>query len=237
MGDWHPDRLAVVIPARDEAATLAACLRSVTAAANAVALPVEVIVVADRCGDATAELARSLGATVLEIAAGNVGRARAAGCDHALRENPDSWWLANTDADSIVPPGWLVGQVRHAVDGVDVVAGTVVVDEWSAWPADLPPRYERLYQEAQLLGGHHVHGANLGLSGRAYQKIGGFPAVAVGEDRALVAAALSAGLSVRYPTDLAVTTSARPKARVEGGGFHRFLHNLARSGAPTDRAS
>ena len=77
-----------------------------------------------------------------------------------------------TDADTRVPPHWLAAQVRLAEEGADVVVGTVEPD-----PAELD----------QLALGHwrsrhdlredhpHVHGANLGFTLAAYDRVGGFP--------------------------------------------------------------
>ena len=160
-------------------------------------------------------------------------RARAAGCAHALRHGADGLWLANTDADSTVPASLvrLRYQMRPAGTG-DVLAGTVEVDRLvrMAEPICLPVT-SRLYRDAAP-GATTYTAAISGLRGFAYQRIGGFAAVAVGEDRELVADAVAAGLRVAYPTDLPVNTSARRVARVVGGGFHDFLHRLSRASLP-----
>jgi glycosyltransferase involved in cell wall biosynthesis len=217
------DRVHVVVPACDEAASIDRCLRSLAAAAAESTVDVRVLVVADSCTDDTAALARSLGAEVLPVALRNVGRARAAGCRRA--PDRDGIWLAHTDADSTVPVDWLARQVEYAGAGVDVVAGPVQVDDWQDWPAGLRPRYERRYAGTE----GHVHGCNLGIRASAYRRLGGFAPLPVGEDRALVDAARAAGLTVRYPLDLPVRTSGRRHARVAGGGLHAFLDELSRT--------
>lgn len=133
-----PTRLAVVIPAHNERARLPACLRSLRAATGPVSVPVELVVVADACADDTAAIASAAGATVVTVADRNVGRARAAGMEHALRHGPDGLWLATTDADSRVPRSWLAWHLAHGRAGADLLAGTVAVDDWSAWPPGLP---------------------------------------------------------------------------------------------------
>ena len=62
-----------------------------------------------------------------------------------------------------------------------------------------------------------MHGANLGFDLAAYDAVGGFPAVALAEDVAFVAAAHEAGLTMVYPTTIAVQTSARRRARATAG--------------------
>jgi glycosyltransferase involved in cell wall biosynthesis len=209
---------AVVVPAHDEAELLPGCLAALAGQGA-------VFVVADDCGDDTVAVARAHGAHVVPITARSVGAARAAGCGAALAAG--ATWLATTDADSRVPPDWVGRQLAHARAGADVVVGTVRVAEWGEWPVHLPPTYEREYAlGCRELTHDHVHGANLGLSARAYRQLGGFTAVGDGEDVALVEAAVAAGLSVVFATDLPVLTSSRTSSRV-GAGFAGYLHRLA----------
>jgi glycosyltransferase involved in cell wall biosynthesis len=219
------DRIAVIVPAYNEATSIAECLESIGAAARGV--PTRVIVVADSCTDGTARIARFLGAEVIEVAVRNVGRARAAGCAYALRTGVDGLWLAHTDADSTVPATWLRRHYQYANGGTDVLAGTVEVVDWHEWPTDLRTRYEQFYAAAISAGRHHVHGCNLGVSAVAYQRIGGFAPLAVGEDRDLLGSARADGRTITYASDIAVRTSARRHARVVGGGFHSFLGLMA----------
>ncbi|HLW71260.1 MAG TPA: glycosyltransferase family 2 protein [Candidatus Binataceae bacterium] len=60
------DRLAVVIPAHDEAASIGHCVRSVAACAAPPTTSAQIVVIADNCGDDTANLARAAGARVIE---------------------------------------------------------------------------------------------------------------------------------------------------------------------------
>ncbi|MEV6846995.1 glycosyltransferase family 2 protein [Actinoplanes sp. NPDC051411] len=206
-----PARLAVVIPAHNEHLLLPACLHSVFAAPAPV--PVEVIVVADACTDDTAALASAAGASVVTVAARNVGRARDAGMRHALRTGPEGLWLATTDADSRVPPGWLRWHLAHFRGGADLLAGTVIVDDWSSWPPDLPARYERRYRSEPL----HPHGANMGISGQAYRRAGGFPPVRHGEDVALLTRVRHKEGHIVADASCPVVTSARRQSRAPDG--------------------
>jgi glycosyltransferase involved in cell wall biosynthesis len=221
-------RVAVVVPAHDERELLPACLAAIAVAAAEVApLPVERIVVADACTDDTAALAAAAGATVLTIAARNVGAARAAGMAQALRHGPGGLWLATTDADSLVSPGWLRWQLRHAATGADLLAGTVEVDDWTAWPAGLPAAYEQRYRAGVTSRAHrHVHGANLGLTAHAYLAAGGFAARRFDEDRDLISRALATGARVVADPGCPVRTSSRPHGRAPNG-FAAHLSSLA----------
>lgn len=222
------NRLAVVVPAHDEAALLPRCLAGLAAAAQrADPVGVEVIVVADACADETAAIAAAAGVTVLTVSAGNVGAARAAGMAHALRHGPDGLWLATTDADSRVPTAWLCWHLDHARAGADLLAGTVEVDDWAPWPYGLRGHYETRYADGRRDTTHrHVHGANLGVSGRAYQMSGGFRPVPHDEDRLLVADARAAGARIVSDTRCPVTTSSRVRARAPRG-FSAHLAGLA----------
>jgi hypothetical protein len=71
-----------------------------------------------------------------------------------------------------------------------------------------------------------VHGASLGVAARAYRGVGGFPALASGEDVALVRRLDEAGLRVDRDPAHPVATSARTVARAPDG-FASHLRGLA----------
>jgi glycosyltransferase involved in cell wall biosynthesis len=235
----------MVVPAHNEAELLPSCLASLRRAEAALcATPVHLVVVADACRDQTARMARRAGAVVVTIGARRVGAARAAGVREVLRRtshlDPASVWLANTDADTIVPPGWLARQVRYADTGWDAVAGTIRVDDWSGYPAATRSLFRERYGDwdggtvdatgvagaVGAAGEHpHVHGANLGCRAAAYLAAGGFGDLATAEDHALVAALTATGSRVLHASDLAVVTSARRPGRAPDG-FSGYLARL-----------
>jgi GT2 family glycosyltransferase len=118
----------------------------------------------------------------------------------------------------------LLDQLTHAARGADVVAGTVRVSDWAGHPVGLRQRYEAGYTDAD--GHRHVHGANLGLTAAAYQRIGGFAPLAVHEDVDLVDRALRSGCTVAWTGDVVVHTSSRTAGRAPGG-FAQHLADLA----------
>ena len=97
------------------------------------------------------------------------------------------------------------------------------------------------YLEGYLPGpGHrHIHGANIGISARAYRQLGGFDPLPVHEDVHLVRRAQEAGLTVAWSTAAPVTTSARRTARAPGGfAGHLSATECAAGGcAATERAA
>jgi glycosyltransferase involved in cell wall biosynthesis len=223
------EAIGVVVPAHDEETLLPACLMALRQAAGAVSIPVHVVVVADTCTDRTDAIARAYGAEVISIRARNVGAARAAGMTGLLRltagHDRAVTWLATTDADTVVPAGWLRRQLEYADAGWDVVLGTVSVTDWDGHPPHVPDAFEQQYAFGP--GPHpHVHGANLGIRASAYLTAGGFPSLRTAEDHALLAAATEAGCSVLQAGDLTVETSSRRQARAPDG-FGRLLRTLA----------
>lgn len=229
-------RIDVVIPAHDEEDRVADCLDAVLAAADhlradrrAAALPdmeVGVTVVLDGCTDGTARIVGTYPVGVLETPRVGVGRARSLGVAHALGSAPDpdpgSRWLAHTDADSRVAPGWLVQQADALAAGVHVLVGAVVPD-----PDDLDPvvlaRWTTAHPPGAALG--HVHGANLGVLATAYVALGGFDPVPEHEDVRLVERARALGLRVDATTELPVVTSGRFAGHTPGG----YAEHLRRS--------
>lgn len=224
----EPTIVSIVVPARDEEVLLPTALHALRAARRHVPeVMVDITVVADRCTDRTAELAADLDVFVVETDAGNVGAARAAGCDAALRRHAGSThrqWIATTDADSRVPEGWLGSQLHTARLGYDVFCGTVIlapVDqaEFAAWV--------KQYFDDAAHGTHHghIHGANLGISATYYQAIGGFSPLPSGEDADLVRRCDRAGAAIAWSSSVPVTTSARSAARAPGGVAADLAHS------------
>jgi glycosyltransferase involved in cell wall biosynthesis len=213
------DRLVVVVPARDEEATVVRAVRAVLASAAGVPaeVAVEVVVVADACRDDTAVLARAAGAAVLEIAAAAVGAARRTGAAWALRrtDDPRRLWIATTDADSVVPHDWLAAHL-DASRRSDVFLGTIGLAtgtdrrRHSAWVAEYASRVSATSHD-------HVHGASLGVRGSAYVAVGGFHDLAAHEDRDLVDRLAAMGVSPVRDASVPVLTSARHDSRVAEG--------------------
>ena len=225
------ETVGVVVPARNEEALLPACLAALGRAARQVSVPVRVLVAADSCTDRTAAVARAHGALVISLCAPRVGAARAAGMAEVLRPTAGAGldlaaiWLATTDADTVVPAGWLQRQVAHADQGWDVVLGTVTVADWSEHPPHAPAAFAARYESGDRPH-PHVHGANLGIRASAYRAAGGFPPLRSAEDHALMAAVAEAGCSVLRADDVTVETSARLHARAPHG-FSHLLRTLA----------
>jgi glycosyltransferase involved in cell wall biosynthesis len=156
-GGWA---LVVVIPARDEELSIGAAVASVAVAVDrAVELVGEcrIVVVADSCADATEARARAASSghaetsvlSVLPVALGNVGAARAAGVtfgsEQLARCCPRRTWIANTDADTVVPSDWIVRQLRWAERGWAAVAGVVDVDDFDGQASVVPIRFRATY--------------------------------------------------------------------------------------------
>lgn len=230
------EQIGIVLPARNEAPRLGRCLHALARAAAAVKLPVTVALVLDSCTDDSARRVEQLRAAlalpllVVSTGAGSAGAARRLGVDRLVAElGSTGTWVASSDADSTVPPGWLLGQVRHAAAGAELIAGTVRVDDWQieGRSATLQSLADAEYALVGDGAGHrHVHGANLGIAAELYRRVDGFAPVTHDEDVRLVAVALAAGAAMVWATDICVATSARSAARAPHG-FGAYLDQLA----------
>jgi len=219
--------LGIVIPAHNEEERIAVAVAAAAAASRHPGLggeSVEILVVLDSCDDLTGVRAGQHGARTLSLRGRNVGFARAAGAAAMLAIG--ARWLAFSDADTRVSEGWLCEQLLL---GADAVCGTVAVDDWSChgdsaqW---LREHFDATYQDVD--GHSHVHGANLGVSARAYRNAGGFRHLRCCEDRHLVDALAASGARIAWSARPRVVTSARRDVRAQGG-FGSHLSSAAAS--------
>ncbi len=221
----HISQMTVVIPARDEATTLARCLRAIDDALSV--LPSSItracIVVLDSCRDDSIRVVNDssrhlrTAPTVLQTNAACAGAARDLGtrvaldlAGHDLRHV----WLANTDADTMVPPDWLTVQLDLADHGADAVAGIVDLDP------DVDEGLRRAFGASYALGRdgthRHVHGANLGVRADILHEVGGWRHRRTGEDHDLWRRLLTAGQCVSTTASV-VRTSGRLAGRAPDG--------------------
>ncbi|WFP16743.1 PIG-L family deacetylase [Citricoccus muralis] len=244
------EQALVVVPARDEQALLPGCLDALTLALDRFeALHAQgsarAVVTVDGSADRTLQIARDRAEAdarfhVVSLdpgAAGGVGRARARGIDTAATwfDADARLWVVCTDADSRVAPEWLASHVVLA-EGADAVLGTVALDldsEEQSWRQ----RWEDEYRKKIISGGlrdveehHHIHGANLGVSWAAYQRVGGFSEVDCDEDVQLVERLRRSSARVRSSTRIPVITSDRYEGRAPRG-FATDLRKLIGEGA------
>src|SRR5262245_25632365 len=112
-------RLLVLVPAHNEALVIANCLEAIRAELRPVD---QMLVVADRCTDDTAAIARGFGALVLERGEDEEpGRAaaRQAGLEYARALEWDA--VLMLDADSVIEPGFFGACERAMASGAPAV--------------------------------------------------------------------------------------------------------------------
>ncbi|SFB16189.1 Glycosyl transferase family 2 [Poseidonocella pacifica] len=231
-------RVAIIIPARDEADRISACLSAL--AAQREAPPFAVHICVNNSTDETARMAlrhpAGLPCTVTEVdlPCGGVGRARRLGHLIALRRSPRARVLLSTDADCEPDPVWVAGMTR-ALRRRDAVAGGI------EGLSDLPQAHlERLRHGGEIereyltlsmeivrlmCGGRALRallintagGANLGFQRAAYREVGGFRAMDCQEDRDIIDRSVAMGLRVGRAPDAIVRASMRLTGRAPRG--------------------
>lgn len=254
--------VGVAVPARNEGATVLACLAALDAAASlATRATVSILVLVNNSDDATAALARSFVPTTMsvrvvevELAPGNAhaGGARRAALDLCLANLPPDGVLMTTDADSCVDPDWIAANLAEIETGADAVAGVVAFDaEARAQLSELPGRgleWRLAMLQARLADlldplthnpwPSHIWawGASLSLTVAAYRRIGGLPSIPLAEDRALAGAIEGHDLCLRRSHAPVVYTSARRLGRAPGGFADLLSSYLDDPDAPCDAA-
>ncbi|QUS36132.1 glycosyltransferase [Falsirhodobacter algicola] len=241
-----PRRVIVAVPVRNEEARIQRHLRSLDRAARRAGLPVTVLILVNNTADGTVPRIRAaerqLGLRILlhevefppELA--NAGNARRLCMDLAVTEDPDAA-LLTTDADTVVTPDWIAAAL-NGLGAADLVCGLIRMRpaERILGPAALrlvriEARYADLLHEARFgidrMQGRQPHalrrphymeaGATMALRARTYDALGGLPAVASSEDRALAFRAEAHGLTIGYSDAMQVWVSARIDGRAQDG--------------------
>jgi glucosyl-3-phosphoglycerate synthase len=252
MNDPDPAlRAVVVVPARDEAERIEACLLALAAQRGIAHDSYEVIAVLDGCRDATAERVRriaglepSLRLRTIELSSvQGVGRARRHGmdlaCERLVSVGATRGLIASTDADSVVAHDWLFCQLELVRRGACAIGGHIELQPLESEALAVEASGERdrrgvkrmqtvLAQrphEAAIAEHHHFSGASLALTAETYRRCGGLPVRAALEDEALEQELRARGVAIHRSRSVRVRTSARTDGRAPGG----LAQDLARS--------
>jgi glycosyltransferase involved in cell wall biosynthesis len=226
----------VVIPARDEEATIATCLTAL-ARQTVGRAAFETILVADACTDDTEAVARTtarrlgLDLTVLHGPGAGSGPARRLGMDAAADRldalGRSDGLIATTDADSTPSDDWLARQLTHLAQGAAVVAGLIELypDDVACLPdavrrrreSDARRRLSDLTGREPRAQHHHFAGASLGVTAETYRRVGGLDGSIALEDEAFGVKLARHGIPIVRPADVRVRTSARTDGRARRG--------------------
>ena len=236
----------VAIPVRNEVERIEACLRAIAAQVGLTPGSLGLVLFLNNCTDGTDALVARLVPTLSipvrivseDYSGAHAGWARRRAMDAAaawLGEAGNAGMILSTDADSRVPPNWVIRNRAAIEAGADAVAGRVELDanEAALLPPSLPARgrlediYDALITEAEARIDPDPHdpwpchrtaiGATLAVTRTAYLQVGGMPEIPLGEDGAFIARLIQYGLRVRHATDVCVTISARLTGRAPGG--------------------
>ncbi len=157
--------ISIVIPAFNEAAYIARTLESLSSAALAYGTEVETIVVDNNSTDATAEIARSLGANVVYEPINQIARARNTGARTASGE-----CLVFLDADTTIE-GDILDKVAASLSSGRVIGGGA----WAEPDSDWLGRFVFKYLINMTLAVRNVTvGPFLYCDRLSFQKVGGF---------------------------------------------------------------
>ncbi|GAA3547674.1 hypothetical protein GCM10022222_34100 [Amycolatopsis ultiminotia] len=220
--------VGVVVPARDEAASVSRCLHAIRRSLLRLPVSVErtVVVVADRCTDGTAARAWPLAEVVVTDSPHTIGEVRDHGCHTALTQLADHptahVLLLNTDADTEVDSHWAARHLGSARLGFHAATGPAhLVGEFPGG-TDAAAQYRELVDHAPV----NVYGANLAVRADAYTAVGRFGRTATGEDHSLWQRLETAGYRLTQDPNAFVHTSARLDGRAPEG-LSSLLRRLA----------
>ena len=233
----------MVVPARDEEALIGSCLRSLAEQEDISFAEFEVLLVLDRCTDATEQRALEVAAEypdlclyTLEGPGRGAGHARRVGMEEARGrlmslDRPDGL-IASTDADTVVASNWLSVQLEATARGAKAIGGHIELRDDVDLPRGVSGWREeqgRLRQSEMLsppglddeprarTEHWRFSGASLALTAVTYQEIGGLEPRAALEDEYLERTLESRGVPIERPLAVRVATSSRLVGRAKRG--------------------
>jgi glycosyltransferase involved in cell wall biosynthesis len=206
--------LSVVIPARNEARMLGACLRALAGQTDRVD---EIIVVDNDSTDETEAVARSwAGVKVLTERRLGITYARNAGMDAAT-----SHIIARIDADTLVTPVW-VRAIRHAFASDPGLAGLTGPAGFTRLSTDDRVVGRGVYglfravHEVMIGSGPVMYGHNMAVRRAAWTGIRDVVTTgdrAISEDLDVTLAMRQAGMRIAYEPDMVVTIAVERTLR------------------------
>jgi glucosyl-3-phosphoglycerate synthase len=220
-------RAVVVVPARNEEELIGGCIAALAAQTGIDRDDYAVVLVLDRCTDATETSARAaahdLDLTIVHATDPGVGHARRQGFDLAARCLPPDGLIATTDADSRPEPDWLRAQLDAVADGARAIGGRIEIGD----PETLPPAAlarraaEATARHAALTGPgarehHQFSGGSIGVTAATYTLVGLEPRHAL-EDEGFERALHRHGIPIERLSTVRVTTSGRRHGRAPRG--------------------
>ena len=217
--------VSFVVPAYNEEALIASCLAAIREEIARTRCRAEIIVVNNGSSDATRRIASSTpGVTVVDEPQRGLVQARRAGCVASKGE-----LIANIDADTILPEGWLRTALSEFSRRPDLVAlsGPVTHYDLDRWARLVAAGFYRWAYIVHLLTrfvlrtGSVMLGGNCIISKRALEAAGGFnPEFRFWGEDAELARRLSKVGVVRFTLALSALSSGR---RLAGEGLFRVL--------------
>jgi len=231
--------VTVVVAARNEASVLPETLGALLDQEYPVHR-FEVVVVDDRSTDATYSLLRSMAAADVRIVPIRVERTPPgwAGKMYALQQGVESArgdLILTTDADCLVPPGWVRSMSAALGDGNTPCFVAAPVDYEGADQWRWPRRILRTEFIALSLAGAGAvglgrplvaSGQNLGYTRALFEAVSGYQHCAgyrTGDDIFMLFAARGVGARINYLLDHSVTVTTEPPLDAAG-----FYHQRAR---------
>jgi glycosyltransferase involved in cell wall biosynthesis len=217
--------VSFVVPAYNEEALIGSCLTAIVGEISLTCCRAEIIVVNNGSTDATQKIASSYpGVKVVDEPQRGLVQARRAGCLVSKGE-----FIANIDADTILPEGWLRMALAEFARRTDLVAlsGPYVHYDLPKWGQALAAGFYRgvyvIHLLSRLLAGRGsvMQGGNFIVSRTALEAAGGFNSdfQFYGEDAELARRLSKVGV-IKFKLALRALSSGR---RFAGEGLLRVL--------------